>query len=133
MPEITNDEFTVLMIAAEGESMIPIGRWKAPILALTERGLMQRNGESNYGITLAGREACAERDREDDTSLRQLLESNNAFATARASAQQMVEQAAQNLVAAARESAKVTGDAPVHALREWSKAALQRALELLNA
>ena len=84
MADLTNDEFTVLMIAAEGESMIPIGRWKAPIHALTERGLMQRNDESNYGITLAGREACAERNREDDAAMLRLLEGNSKTIEARA-------------------------------------------------
>ena len=84
MPELSQDEFTVLLLADKGESMIPIGRWKTPILALTERGLMQRNDEVNYGITLAGREACAERDREDDAAMLRLLEGNSKTIEARA-------------------------------------------------
>jgi len=51
MSELSQDEFTVLLIAAEGESMIPIGRWKAPILALTDRGFMRKDDDVNFSIT----------------------------------------------------------------------------------
>lgn len=84
MSELSQDEFTVLLIAAEGESMIPIGRWKIPILALTERGLMCKNDSVNYGITAKGRKACAERNEEDDQSLRELLARNSKTIEARA-------------------------------------------------
>ena len=84
MSELSQDEFTVLLIASEGESMIPIGRWKAPILALTERGLMQKNDEVNYAITLAGREAVAQRNEEDERDIRALLERNNKTIEGRA-------------------------------------------------
>ena len=54
---MTDDEYTVLMIAAEGESMIPIGRWEEPIRTLTLAGLMRKLDQVNYVITQAGR--CA--------------------------------------------------------------------------
>ena len=82
--ELSPDEFTVLLIAIEGESMIPIGRWKQPILALTERGLMQRNDGVNYEITPEGRKACEQRNEEDDRDLRRLLEGNSKTIEARA-------------------------------------------------
>jgi hypothetical protein len=132
MTDLTQDEFTVLLLADAGESMIPIGRWKEPILALANRGLLQQNDEVNYAITLAGRQARAARDQEDESGLVALLESHNKMANARTQAQQSIEQAAQCLAAAAKASAIATGDAPTHALREWSKVALTRALELLN-
>ena len=84
MFELTSDEFTVLLIAAEGESLAPIGRWKVPILALTERGLMEKRDEVNYAITLAGREAVAQRNEEDDRDIRALLERNNKTIEGRA-------------------------------------------------
>jgi FkbM family methyltransferase len=56
---MTDDEMTVLMIAAEGESMAPIGRWKEPLLALTERGLMSASDSVNYVITVKGRSELA--------------------------------------------------------------------------
>ena len=132
MVNLSQDEFTVLLLAAEGESMIPIGRWQAPILALAERGLMQKNDSVNYAITLEGRKACAERDKEYHDSCRQILVANNKIANARTQAQQSVEQAAQCLATAAKSSSIATGDDVKTALREWSKVALSRALELID-
>ena len=132
MSDLSQDEFTVLLLAAEGESMIPIGRWRAPILALTERGLMQCNDSVNYAITLEGRAAVAERNREDDEMLQPLLEHANKLANTRTQAQLSVEQAAQFLAQAAKVSALETGDDVVVALRKWSRVALDRALELVN-
>ncbi len=65
---MTDDEMTVLMIASQGESMIPIGRWETPIRALTERGLMRSFDSVNYVITDAGTKAmqAEEREREGD-------------------------------------------------------------------
>jgi FkbM family methyltransferase len=63
---MTDDEMTVLLIAAQGESMIPIGRWEQPILALTERGLMKCNDAVNYGITAKGREVVKREEKERD-------------------------------------------------------------------
>lgn len=132
MSNLSQDEFTVLLLAAEGESMIPIGRWKAPILALTERGLMKCNDQVNYAITLEGRKACAERNNEDDALLRPLLEGAARLNNARTQAQQSVEQAAQCLATAAKSSAIATGDDVTTSLREWSRVALNRALELID-
>lgn len=73
MPELTEDEFTVLLLADNGESMIPIGRWKAPILSLTTKGFMRKNDEVNYSITDAGRQARATRDAEDEDAMLGLL------------------------------------------------------------
>lgn len=83
MQALTQDEFTILLLAEKGESMIPIGRWKKPILELTERGLMRRFDEVNYGITLEGREAVAERNAKDEGDLRCLLAGNSKTIEAR--------------------------------------------------
>ena len=82
--ELSQDEFTVLLLAAEGESLAPIGRWKVPILALTERGLMRRNDEVNYAITDRGREVCAETDAAYDADIRFLLEGHSKTIEGRA-------------------------------------------------
>lgn len=132
MSNLSQDEFTVLLLAAEGESMIPIGRWEAPILALAERGLLHKNDQVNYAITLEGRKACAERNREDNALLRPLLESAGRINNARTQAQQSVEQAAQCLATAAKSSAIATGDDVKVSLREWSRVALERALVLID-
>lgn len=66
---MTDDEMTVLLIAAQGESMIPIGRWEQPLLALTERGLMRCYDGVNYGITAKGQEAVKQEEKERDGAL----------------------------------------------------------------
>jgi FkbM family methyltransferase len=66
---MTDDELTVLMIAAQGESMIPIGRWKQPIESLTARGLMRCFDTANYGITALGQQAVKQEEKERDGAL----------------------------------------------------------------
>lgn len=73
MSDLTQDEFTILLIADGGVSMAPIGRWKASILSLTEKGLMQRLDDVNYTITDEGRAAREARDEEDDIAIRGAL------------------------------------------------------------
>lgn len=65
---MTDDEMTVLLIAAQGSSMIPIGRWEQSIFALTERGLMKCNDAVNYVITPKGREAVKQEEKERDAA-----------------------------------------------------------------
>ncbi len=60
---MTNDEMTVLMIAAEGESMIPIGRWEQPIRDLEARGLMHKQDAVNYVITDKGLHAVRDEEK----------------------------------------------------------------------
>ena len=73
MSDLTQDEFTVLLIAAEGESMMPIGRWKEPLLSLTARELMYKNDDFNFVITALGRKAIMERNETDEADLKRLM------------------------------------------------------------
>jgi hypothetical protein len=61
---LTDDERTVLLIAAAGNPMLAIGRWEVPIRSLVASGLMARDASradvENYVITEAGRKASAE-------------------------------------------------------------------------
>lgn len=63
---MTNDEMTVLMIAAQGEAMIPIGRWEKPIRDLTAQGLMRKLDGVNYVITDEGRRAVKTEEQQRD-------------------------------------------------------------------
>lgn len=67
--ELTQDEYTVLLIASSGESMMPIGRWEKPVEALVERGFLQRHNKFNNTITETGKKAIAAREQEDDSAL----------------------------------------------------------------
>ena len=73
MSDLTQDEFTVLLIAAEGESMMPIGRWKEPLLSLTARELMYKNDDFNFVITALGRKAIMDRNETDEADLKRLM------------------------------------------------------------
>ena len=128
---VTDDEFTVLMIAAKGEYMLPIGRWKPSIEALTERGLMvgqHLNGGLQYTITRAGKAAISEREQEENKQIGQLIERSNSIVVVK----KLAEEAAQKLASAAKESQAITGDGPEVALEKWTKAVVERAKDLIN-
>ena len=57
LPPLSDDERTVLMIAAAGQSMIPIRRWERPVKSLAAKGYLERLDDVNYVITAAGRAA----------------------------------------------------------------------------
>ena len=128
---VTDDEFTVLMIAAKGEYMLPIGRWKLPIEALTERGLMvgqHLNGGLQYTITRAGKAAITEREQEENKQIGQLIERSNSVVVVK----KLAEESAQKLAQAAKESVQITGDSAQVALQEWAKQVIARAKVLID-
>jgi len=129
---LSDDEFTVLMIAAGGESMIPIGRWERPVKALAERGLLNRLNEANYVITEAGRLAVRERDRQDDKLLADVINKRNAVVRAQEDAAKVAEKIAKELALLVKLSCSVTGDSPHFALDQWSKVIFDRAKELID-
>jgi hypothetical protein len=59
---LSDDEFTVLMIAAEGQSMMPIGRWQEPVESLVAKGFLKEHDKFNCVITPTGREALRKHD-----------------------------------------------------------------------
>ncbi len=65
MSELSQDEVAVLLIAKQGQSMIPIGRWEKPTLDLAAKGLLRRADAVNYFITDKGLQAIQQRDDED--------------------------------------------------------------------
>ena len=136
MPDLSQDELTVLLIAAKGERMMPIGRWEAPAQSLLTKGYLQRNvspqdpsGMHNLTITVAGRKACKQA---EDDSMRALIGAHNAVVEARQKTAARAEELAVLLAELATYSSSVTGDDKVKALRKWGKTVLERALELLN-
>ena len=80
MSELSDDEFAILMIADQGEPMMPIGRWKAPVESLLRRGFLRRvpsiqdpAGTFNSAITEEGRRACQARDKKDQDDFKEVL------------------------------------------------------------
>lgn len=129
MPDLTQDELTVLLIADEGASMIPIGRWEVPLKNLATKGLMQRLDNSNYVITEAGRQAAHAG---EDANFKAVIETRNTIIQVQEKARARAEELAVLLAELSRFSASQTGDDPMKALRSWGKTILERAKELLG-
>lgn len=139
MADLTPDEKTVLLIAAQGEPMIPIGRWKAPTESLAAKGFLKPHphpgdpsGQSNLRITPAGHAAVKEAEQEDDEALRSLITNSNTVGHAQKQARETAEQIAVQLVDLAETSSAITGDNKVEALRQWARVILERALEVMK-
>ena len=139
---LTDDEATVLQIAAQGMTIGAIGRWAGAVESLLTRGLLKdMSGDKfNCVITDAGRSAMDGQEAEDDRALGKAVDRAlgkavdrmRETAIAQRSIQEMAEQCAQVLVKVAEASSVVTGDAKDIAAKNWSKLILDRALSLLR-
>ena len=128
---VTDDEFTVLMIAAKGEYMLPIGRWKPSIESLAQKGLMcmqHINGGPQYLITRAGRDAIHEREEDENRQIGSIINRSGLVAQVRA----LAEESAQKLAQAAKDSVQITGDSAQVGLQEWAKQVIARAKVLID-
>jgi hypothetical protein len=132
---ITDDEFSVLMIADRGEYMLAIGRWQKPTEDLTRKGFLKCEiiaGGPQYSITPAGREAIVGREAEDDKKLGAIIEQGHRIGTAHKTAREHAEAAAQAIAECAKASSPMTGDTPEAAARKWAPIVLERALDIIN-
>lgn len=136
MTDLSQDELTVLMIAATGEPMMPIGRWEAPAKSLVAKGFLKPHahpgdptGHFNLRITPEG--VTAAEQGEDDT-YKQVLNVGATIQHEQKKARAHAEQIAVQLVDLAEASSKITGDAKIDALRRWSDIILTRALEMVR-
>lgn len=133
---LSQDELTVLLIAARGEPMIPIGRWKAPTESLLQRGYLQSRphagdptGYFNNYITPEGRKAA---ERDEDQHLVDILNASGAIQHAQQKLRGDAEAIAVQLVDLAQASSKVTRDSAQESLKKWSVGIFARATEMLN-
>jgi hypothetical protein len=136
---LSDDELTVLLIAAQNQPMIPIGRWEAPTKSLIEKGYLKPHGHpgdptghfNNY-ITEAGKIAAEESEKQQDDLLGQMLTLSTSIGHQQKKARAQAEQIAVQLVDLAEFSTKVTGDDKIESLRRWSEIILTRALEKMR-
>lgn len=129
MPELTNDERTVLMIADQGESMMPLGRWEQPVEHLVELGYLERHDKFNNTITLAGKKALGEANEAvDNDAAKALIGRHNAQVEFR----QQAEALARQLAMLAKSAVAATGDSPLTALNRCVAVVRDRAAELLT-
>jgi len=129
MSDLTDDEYAVLLIAAEGESLMPIGRWKPAVESLVAKGYLRQLDPFNNVITTEGRKAVGKREQGDTAALKQAL---GQVADVRTEAQKAVEAAAQSLAKAAKSSVRATGDTAQSAVLAWNVEVLRRAMELVS-
>lgn len=80
------DEEAVLMIAAHGNAMSPIGRWEEPVLGLARRGYLRKDDRFNYSITVEGEKAAGLLENEQDEALRLMLSPSGPALSSRPSA-----------------------------------------------
>lgn len=131
---LTDDEYTVLLIAAEGQSMMAIGRWEKSVDALVVRGLLERKDKFNNFITLAGRQEAAKREKQDGNAVLEAYKraTGEVVGPRRDQLRMAGEELAQLLANAARTLAR-ENDIPVElAVRQASEVVLDRALEILK-
>lgn len=136
MTDLSQDEITLLLIAANGEPMMPIGRWRVSATSLVQKGYLNPRphpgdpeGFFNLHITPSGRKAVKDADDEPHVSMQMLTEDiQRQQERLRRQAEGIVVQ----LVDLAEESSKVTGDSPRDAMEKWAKVIGQRALELVK-
>src|SRR5713226_2550530 len=103
MADLTQDELTMLLIAAKGEPMMPIGRWRESAESLIDKGFIAPNpqvgdptGFFNLRITKAGKVQAEQEDSDFDGQLRTMLDVNKQIKHAQAQARASAEQFAVN-------------------------------------
>lgn len=141
MPDLTDDEVTVLTLAAQGNSMMAVARWEKPADSLVEKGFLVRHDKFNHSITPAGRKALEQTQQQDeaalDNAIRQIMRAPPTAVSHGAQISQKqaavnAEMAANHLVLAVQLSCSVTGDSIELAARQWAEQILAAALEKLR-
>jgi hypothetical protein len=133
---LTDDEVTVLLIAAHGESMMAIGRWEPAVESLVRKGFMRQMDRFNNFITPAGKAAIEAADKEDEAAVEQALRATvrkaHLIAPLQNKMQGEVEAAAQALVQAAHAAHAATGDLMGVAIDKIAAIAVRRAKEMTD-
>jgi len=137
MTDLTTDEQTVLLIAAKGERLMPIGRWKEPVESLVLKGLLVRErhpgdptGHFNNVISPAGRAAANDLDTEFDNVLGAMVAQAQTHTRDRFRAD--AERIAAMMVELARASSEATAEDVGVALKNWTKSIVARTREMVK-
>lgn len=127
--ELTQDESTLLQLAATGESMMPIGRWEKPIESLVKKGFLHQHDKFNNVITAAGRQAI---ERDEEKTWENLAQAVMKTSSAQAEIQTYVRTAVDQLVRAVQLTQQLKGDSVSHALEQWSSVIFREAKDKLD-
>jgi hypothetical protein len=136
---LTDDEYIVLTIAARGEPMMPIGRWKGAAESLVAKGLLKGtpspqdpSGMFNLRITALGQQASEQAEKVQDDLLGQILTTSTSIGHLQKKARASAEQIAVQLVDLASLSEQATGEDRKTALERWARIILTRSLEMIG-
>ena len=137
--DLSDDEYTVLTIAAQGEPMMPIGRWKPAAESLVAKGYLHGtpspqdpSGMFNLRITPLGRQASEKAEKAMDDRLGQAITLSTQIGHLQKKARASAEQIAVQLVDLATLSEQATGEAKATALERWARIILARSLEMIG-
>ena len=125
---LSDDEYTVLMLISEGNPVMAIGRWAAPIEHLQAQGFLKRHDNFNSVITPKGRQALHAHEEKVDLGL---VEACNKIANAKTQAEFAVTEATKQLVIAARATHAATGEPAADCAAKWMQTIMLHALEAL--
>ena len=146
MTDLSIDEQTVLLIAAEGERLIPIGRWKEPIDSLFAKGFLVRErhpgdptGHFNNVISPQGRIRADAMETGYDKVLAEAVSPQVMAPLVIADQKRLetrlraeAERISAMIVELARESMPITGQTLASATKNWTKAIVARAKEMVK-
>lgn len=109
---MTNDEYTCLMIMAEGQNLIRMKdtRWYGALNSLETKGWCKPIGNENFVITEAGRAALAGHEETEDAILRKQLTIQGKIQENRQAVHAKMQEAIAALVSAVRIAALTTGE-----------------------
>jgi hypothetical protein len=137
--ELSDDEYTILTIAAKGEPMMPIGKWKPAAESLVAKGFLKGtsspqdpSGMFNLRITPAGIKASEESETAMDALFGELINKPTQIGHLQKKARASAEQIAVQLVDLASLSEQATGEDKKTALERWARIILTRSLEMIG-
>lgn len=131
---LTDDEYSCLMIMAEGQNLIAMRdtRWYASLMSLHAKDFCKGIGNENYVITERGRAALTGHEETLEGDLRQVITTHGQVQNARQAVHAKMQTALAALVDGARMAALTTGAPPVACLKDMLREVELRAGEALK-
>lgn len=130
---LTENEHAVLMLAAQGQAMLAIGRWKDATEELYQRGLLNQQtapgGGPEYFITHYGKQALKKYHNAEASEGARI---SSTITNVQDNIRSGIARAVEFFVQAARQSSMVTGEAPEAALIKWIAVCQEEALKRLR-
>lgn len=134
MTTLTDDEYSCLMIMAQGQNLIAMRdtRWYAPLMSLHAKDYCKGIGNNNYIITQRGQQALDGHEQTLNGELRQMITKHGQIQESRQAVHSKMQVARNALVEGARMAALTTGKSETACLRDMVNEVSLRAQEMLK-